>query len=188
MRAAFRKSGCCLARRDVSSDDIDLRIFAGDELRHFHNALGVAVGGIDNDCVDACVSELLHARQITISARDGSGNSEPELIIAIVTGVGVFDDTGDIGEAVKPNHTTVAVNEREFPDLCLAHKLVGFFKGSVFRSCDWTRLHHILERHSVHRREAHVGRSDHSDKFIIGIENGEAVELKPHAALFRTKE
>ena len=42
-------------------------------------------------------------------------------------------------------------------------------------------LHDILELLSLHRSEAHIGRGNHTYELIVLIENGEAVELKPHA-------
>ena len=137
---------------------------------------------------DAGGGKLLHSPQVAAAAGDGRRDAQAEALVAVVAGVGVLDDARDVGEAVEADDAAVAVDERQLADLRLAHELICLLQRGGTGAGDRARLHHVLERHRVHRREAHVGRGDHADELVVRVEHREAVELQPHAALFGTEE
>ena len=55
---------CC----NVTCNDVNLREMLDDVLRHVDDALGVAMGRVDNNNVNTGLCELLHAREIALAA------------------------------------------------------------------------------------------------------------------------
>ena len=109
--------------------DVDLREVLHDVLRHLHDALGVAVRGIDYNAVDTGVRELLHARKVALPAGNRRGNPETELVVAVVGRIRVLDDARDVREAVETHDAAVLVNERKLADFRGAHEVVRLLEG-----------------------------------------------------------
>ena len=188
MGAGLSESDRRLACRDVAGNDVNLREMLDDVLRHVDDALGVAMGGIDHNDVNTGLSELLHAREIALSAGNGCGDAETELIVTVVGRVLVLDETLHISERVETYDAPLLVNERELADLVLSHDLIRLLERSAGLRRDHRLLHHVRKLARLHGGEAHIGRGDHADKTLLIVKHGEAVELKPHALLLGTEE
>ena len=188
MSAALGKRESRLACGDVAGDNVNLREVLDDILRHVHDALGVTVGRIDHHNVHASFSKLLNALDIALAARDGSGNAKTILVVAVEGGTLVLNEALNIRKAIKANYAARLIHERKLAHLRCAHKLVRLLYGRRGRSGDGGNLHDVLKLHRIHRREAHIGRSDHTNELVITIEDGEAVKLKAHALLLASEE
>ena len=188
VRAALGKCKGRLARGNVAGDDVNLREVLDDVLRHVHDALGVAMGGIDHHNVHAGLGELLDALNIALAAGDGGRNAKTVLVVAVESGTLVLHEALDIREAVEADDAPGLVHERQLAHLGRAHKLVCLLDGGGGRSGDGGDLHDVLELHRVHRREAHIGGRDHAHKLVVAVKDGEAVELKAHAFLLASEE
>ena len=147
---------------------------------HVEDALGVAVGAVDDEHVDALLGEQVGAIVVVRTARDGRGHAQPVLRVAVVHGVEVAHERMDVGEAVEADEAVPPVDERELADAVLLHDGVGLRERRVRRGGHELRHghHHGRDERVGAGGEADVGAREHAREAPLFVEDRVVAEIE----------
>ena len=160
---------------DVAGDDIDLGIQLLEPGDCLHDPLGMAVGGIDHQCIDLGGHQEL-AAPVVIGA-DRRRHPQPVLVIAVEMRLDLLGDADHIGKTVKTLEAAGGIDDRKLADPVFHHQLVGLRHGGGLGGGEHQRSHHLFHLDISIGQKFHVARGQNADQAIIVIEDRESGEL-----------
>ncbi len=166
--ASLDQCQCSRTSGDVAADHLDFREVLLDPAYAVDHALGVAMGGVDDDHVDASGSQSSHAVTGIGASADGSANAQTRLIVLARqrVGLGLFD--------VLDGHHALegegVVDDQHLLDAVLVQQLAHGFLVSAFLDRDQAlfRRHHVTYQGIQTVLEAYVARGDDTDQITVG--------------------
>ena len=163
---------------DVAGHDLHL---VGQRLgpRHRHrDALGMAVGGVDHDHVDAGIDQRLGALEPGIA--DGAGRRHPQPAQPVLAGGRVEHRLLGILQRQKPGQLALRIGHQQLldpPRLHQADRLLSV--GRLVQHRQVVRTHHHPHRGAVVAGKAHVAVGDDADHPARGIDHRKAGDVVP---------
>ena len=144
-----------LAGDDVAADDGEVGPALLDRAHGVDHTLGVAVGGVDHEHVDAGGLERL-------GAFGGVGHADrrgdPESAVAVERGVGILDPLRDVLDRDQSRQAAVVVDERELLDPVLVEDRDGGVELGADRGGDeGAGGHEVGDRLARTRRPCRTG-------------------------------
>ena len=137
-----------------------------DPLDAVQNALGVAVGRVDDDDVDTGVNELLDT--FFRAAAAGDAGTDEQLAGGVLGSERVVSGLGDVLDGHEACEVEVVVNDENALEAVGVHEGLGFFEGGAFLDRDqaFTRGHDFGDRNGHAGFEAEVAVGDHAENLL----------------------
>ena len=168
---------CARARGNVAADHVDVcerrvGLESRDDLEH---AAAVAIGGVDNENVDAGVAQLASAIPRVTEEADRRAHAQATFVI--FRGVGVLLALVEVFDGDEAVQATLAVDQRQLLDLVLGKER----EHVVLRDSDGPgderrRSHDVANKSGLGfepRHEAHVTVGDDAHEAPIAFDHGE---------------
>ena len=141
-----------------------------------HHASGVAMGGVDDDGVNASVDKSLG----TLQGVDGNAyaSRHAKTALVVLASVWLVLCLGDVLICYQANEMVVAIHDRKFLNLVLLQNLRGIGKIGLLVSGDKVLLGHHVVNEAIHvALETQVAVGDDAHEMILAIHHGDATDM-----------
>ena len=177
---------------DVAADDLHAAEggVALDAADHVERQTGLAVGGVDDEHIDAGLHQSGGALPSVAEEADAGGHTQTSLLV--LGGVRVLLGLDEVLDGNQAGELAVVVDQRQLLDLVLGEQTVGVILGDVRRTSDEVLLgHHVLDLEVVvvfGRDEAHVAVGDDADEAVLLVNDRQAGDVELAAQLVEVGE
>ena len=138
---------------------------------HVEFPLGVAVGGVDDDEVDALLDEGHGPLEGGTEEADGGTHPQPPL--GVTSGLGVLVGLDEVLEGEQALETAIGVHQGKFLDLVGGQQLESIRGGGADRCGDqWGMGHDLAHRLGHVILETHVAVGDDADEPRAVVHHG----------------
>ena len=157
---------------DVAGDNFDVQVVL-DTADHIQDGGVVAVGGVDDEGIDAGVGEFAGAVEgLTLDA-DGGGDDETALVV--VDGVGELLALGDVFDGDEAAEDALVVDDGQLFDAVFVEAVLGLLEGGADGGGDEAFAgHEVGDGAGLVVGEAHVAVGEDADEASVLIGNGDA--------------
>src|SRR6266446_2064068 len=133
---------CGFVGSDVAGDDLHFGQTAADGFDGFHDALGVAVGGINGEDIGFCLGHLDGTFKEIAGGADGSADGEAAVVV--FCSARIFEFFLNVFYGDEAFEVEVLVNDEKFFDAVLLENFFGFVESGADGDGDEIVLGHHL--------------------------------------------
>ena len=166
-----------LGRGDIAGDDLADVAEALDRGDGGDHALGMAMGGVDDDDVDLGLQQRLGALQPL--GPDAGGRGDAQAALLVLAGIGEFLRLLDILDGDEPDAAIGLVHHQQLLDPVLMQQALGLVAADVVRHRDQPVLgHQLADGLALVAGEADVAVGEDADQLAAAaLHHGEARDL-----------